>query len=264
MNALGIETEPPLLFNWDSPRGEKLAITGFLTVSLILHALCFYVFQIVYPSAIVLLPPPARIHLIAPDSEENRTLLRWVEAEDPALASATLRPPEARLRALPKTRHIPSYLTEQPKLKELPPLTEDLRATSSQPPGPVPTQRRQAGNPNILIPTRVSFSSDLGGLGSAQLPPFNFKASTNESADNVRFRIAVGSRGDVRFCFALNSSGDKTLDEQARRYLALCRFDSRRADLGESDATLTWGVATIEWGNDITRPTSSPSSTPAP
>ena len=48
-------------------------------------------------------------------------MLRWIEAEDPALASATIRPTEARARALPKLAHVPSYVMQEPKLKDAPP-----------------------------------------------------------------------------------------------------------------------------------------------
>src|SRR3954468_20476621 len=111
----------PLLFNWQPPRPRKLSIMAFLGGSIILHAFCFYLFQIVYAPAVVLLPPPARVSLITPDSEEGRTMLRWVDAEDPALASATLRPPDAPHRQLPKVQHVPSYVAEGPKLKSPPP-----------------------------------------------------------------------------------------------------------------------------------------------
>ncbi len=85
----------PLLFSWESPRRRKMAIIAFLALSLVGHALCFYVFQIVYPPTIALLPPPARVSLITPASEEGRTLLRWIDAEDPVLAFRTQRAPEA-------------------------------------------------------------------------------------------------------------------------------------------------------------------------
>ena len=135
MNASVSAPAPtPLLFNWEPPRRRKAAITAFLLASLIAHALCFYIFQIVYPPTVSLLPPPARVSLIAPNSEEGRTLLQWIGAEDPALAFATQRPVEARLRALPALRHIPSYLTFEPALKVAPPLFVDLRVPSSQPP----------------------------------------------------------------------------------------------------------------------------------
>src|SRR5947199_3305410 len=99
----------PLLFSWEPPRRRRAAITAFVALSLVAHALCFYIFQIVYPPTVALLPPPARVTLITPASEEGRTLLRWIDAEDPALAFTTRRPQETNLRALPKAEHVPSY-----------------------------------------------------------------------------------------------------------------------------------------------------------
>src|SRR5881227_2984414 len=121
----GFATEP-LLFSWEPPRRRKVAITAFLALSLGGHALCFYIFQIVYPPTVALLPPPARVSLITPASEEGRTLLRWIDAEDPALAFTTQRPPEARLHALPKAEHLPSYSAIEPALKDIPSLEHDL------------------------------------------------------------------------------------------------------------------------------------------
>lgn len=78
-----------LVFRWEKPGRGKWTLSGFLLGSLFLHALGFYLFQIVYPPAVALLPPPGRVSLISPDTDEGRQLLRWLEAEDPALASTT-------------------------------------------------------------------------------------------------------------------------------------------------------------------------------
>ena len=199
---LAAPVSTPLLFNWEPPRRRKAAITAFLLASLIAHALCFYIFQIVYPPTVSLLPPPARVSLIAPNSEEGRTLLRWIEAEDPALAFATHRPPEARSRALPKIAHVPSYLAHEPILKQAPRLIVDLRPPSSQPPGAVPIVYQRAEPAIGAIPTTVSFSEELAGFGAPTLPAPKFAASNNESAQNVRFRVAVGSAGEIRHCFS--------------------------------------------------------------
>ncbi|MGI8433070.1 MAG: hypothetical protein ACR2MW_12365, partial [Chthoniobacterales bacterium] len=64
-----------------------MPLAAFLLGSLLLHALCFYLFQIVYPVTVSLLPPPARVNLITADTDEGRLLLRWVEAENSALTS---------------------------------------------------------------------------------------------------------------------------------------------------------------------------------
>jgi hypothetical protein len=265
MNNLGPElATEPLLFSWDSPRRRRVAILAFLALSLLAHAVCFYIFQVVYPPTVTLLPPPARVALITPASEEGRTLLRWIDAEDPAVAFMTHRPPEARLRALPKVEHLPSYHAMEPTLKELPPLEVDSRAPDSQPPGAVPFIRQKSASAARLIPTSVSFSSELDALGAATMPALKFVASNRETPDAIRFRVAVSRLGEIRYCFPMNSSGDPALDEQARLYLARCRFPKSAPSDGESDALLTWGIATIEWGGDIARPQARPSSSATP
>ena len=251
----------PLVFSWDSPRRGKLAITLFLALSLVAHAFCFYIFQIVYPPTIALLPPPARVTLITSESEEGRTLLRWIDAEDPALAFTTQPPPEAKLRALPKVNHLPSYVAAEPALKEVPPLDVDLRIPSSQPPGPVSFIHRQA--PLVIGPTTtaISFSKEIDAFGTPVLPNPTFAASNAASPETIRFRVAVSETGEIRYCFLLNSSGDPALDEQARRYLALCRFSREPTSAEKIDSSLTWAIATIEWGSDVARLRSKPAET---
>jgi hypothetical protein len=241
----------PFIFNWELSRPRNLAIVGFLGFSFVAHAACFYIFQIVYPPTIALLPPPARLSLITPNSEEGRTLLRWVESEDPALASRTQRPLGVKAYLLPKLEHVPSYVAREPALKELPPLAIDLSLPSSQPPGAVPMAHRRAAKKAPVIPTAVTFSKEIENLGAPALPPLKFNASTNEAPKAIDFRIAVSTRGEVLYFFPLNSSADPALDEQARNYLALCRFPPKPAT---SDEALVWGVATVEWGNDVARP----------
>ena len=264
MNTPAAEIAPaPLLFSWEPPRPRRRAIVAFMCLSLLAHAFCFYIFQIVYPPTVALLPPPAHVSLIPANSDEGRTLLRWIDAEDPALVFATQRPPEARLRALPKTTHVPSYLTSTPALKEAPPPVVDLLTPSSQPPGAVPIAREPAPMPGVTS-TTVLFSEELAGLGAPNFPTRAFTASINEPPQAIRFRIAVSERGDVRYCFALNSSGDPALDDEARRYLVLCRFAPRPAASAANIESLVWGVATVEFGNDVAAPKPNATRTSAP
>src|SRR6266571_5077777 len=244
----------PLLFSWESPRRRQIAISTFLALSLIAHALCFYVFQIIYPTIVSLLPPPARVSVISSDSEEGRTLLRWIDAEDPALAFTTQRPPEARLRTLPKVGHIPSYLAVELVLKQVPLSVVDLHIPSSQPPGAVPFVNRQIAPAMGRTATSPSFSKELDSFGAPTLPPPSFAASNGETPETVRFCVAVNGVGEIRYCFPLNSSGDPALDEQVRRYLTLCRFPRGSVNGEKLDRSLTWGIATVEWGNDVARP----------
>jgi hypothetical protein len=253
-----------LLFSWEPPRQRRVAIIGFLAISLIAHALCFYVFQITYPPTVALLPPPARVSVIASDSEEGRTLLRWIDAEDPALAFTTQPPPETRLHALPKVEHIPSYRAAEPALKDVPPLAFDLRIPSARPPGAVPFVRRPTAPALRPAATSVSFSKELDGFGAPTLPKPSFAASNDESPQTLRVRVAVSGSGEIRYCFPLSSSGDLALDEQARRYLALGRFSQRLIGTEKADRSLAWGMATVEWGNDVARPKATPAGTVTP
>lgn len=245
MNA---QAAAPLLFNWSGPRRRNVAITGFLIASVAAHVACFYLFQIVYPPTVSLTPAPQRVSLINARSEEGATLLRWVDAEDPALATTTRRPSDAKRYLLGKIQHIPSYSTIEPTLQAPPPLNVDLRIPSAQSAGPVPTGARPSVRSIGVVSTKVTFSRELDVLGPATFVPANFRASSQESPQNAQFRIAVGTQGVVRYCFPLNSSGDSGLDEQARKNLALCRFPTRPT---ADDSSLVWGIATVEWGNDI-------------
>src|SRR6266566_9801398 len=185
-----------LIFSWESPGGQKLAITIFLALSLAAHALCFYIFQIVYPPMIALLPPPARITLITSASEEGRTLLRWIDSEDPALAFTTHRPPETRLHALPKAEHVPSYSAVEPTLKNIPPLERDLRIPSCQPPGAVHFARQKPALRITVAKTALSFSKELQAFGAPILPDAAFAESNEEMPETIRFRVAVSKLGE--------------------------------------------------------------------
>jgi hypothetical protein len=248
------------VFNWKPPRSRKVSLLSFLAGSIVLHALCFYIFQIIYPPATAPPPPPARINIITPASEEGRILLAWVEAEDPALSSTTQRPPHVASFAPPNPEHVPSYANRQPALTPVPPYAPDLRVPSSRPPGPVPEVRGPIIATAPVVKTTVDFETEHGQLGAPQLPEFRFAPATKESPQTSRFRIGVSALGDVRYCFMEDSSGDSALDEQARRYLLLTRFGQSKT---KSAGDLIWTAATIEWGNDIAPPPAANSS-PAP
>jgi hypothetical protein len=257
---LASESDLGLVFVWDQPRHRRLAVTGFVVASVVLHALCFYIFQIIYPPAVALLPPPGRVTVIAPNTEEGRVLLRWLEAEDPALASTTQPPADGKLLAMPTIQHAPSYLTRQPALKDIPPFPPDPAVPSAQPPAPVEPPHASIQSVAKIAPTIVRLSPELETLGALQPPEMKFATSGHESPQVAQFHVAVNETGAIRYCFVAKSSGDAALDEQARRYLALCRFPPIRNSRSEISNGFVWGTATIEWGNDIVAPSSAPES----
>ena len=265
MNSVAPElAAEPLLFSWDPARRQGAMLAAFLVLSLVAHALCFYVFQIVYPTPVALLPPPARVAFIAPDSEEGRTLLRWIDAEDPAVAFTTQLPPGARVGALPITEHLPSYSRVKPILKELPLLKPDLRIPSSRPPGAVYPGARKTAAVRGAASTNISFSRELDQFGAPMLPQARFVSSNEETPETIRFRVALDGSGEIRYCFAINSSGDPALDQQARLQLVRSRFSQNKQAGNKRDSALVWGMATIEWGSDVARPQQTPAAAVTP
>ena len=265
MNSVPSEiAAEPLLFSWDSPRRRSTMLAAFLVLSLMAHALCFYVFQIVYPTPVALLPPPGRVTFIAPDSEEGGTLLRWIDAEDPAVAFTTHPAPGVRLGALPKTEHLPSYSAVEPILKELPPLKPDLRIPSSRSPGAVHSIDRTTVSTRGTPKTYISFSKELDEFGTPTVPQAGFATSNGETPETLRFRVAVSDSGEIRYCFPINSSGDPALDEQARLQVVRSRFSQNKQTGNRPESALVWGMATIEWGSDVARPQQAPAATVTP
>ncbi len=251
---LASENNLGLVFAWDQPRSRRLVLAGFLSASLVVHALGFYAFQIVYPPAVALLPPPGRVTMIAPNTEEGRVLLNWLEAEDPALASTTQPPTDRKSFAMPTIQHAPSYLMRQPALKDMPPAPPDPAVPSAQPPAPVRPFSAPIQAVTKVAPTAVRFSPELEAVGAMQSPEMKFTASGQESPQAAEFRIAVDENGTVRYCFLEQSSGDAALDDQARKHLVLGRFPARNTPKSEGQDEFVWGMATFAWGNDIAGP----------
>jgi len=243
--------EGDLLFHWERPRRHKIAIAGFLLASIALHALCFYLFQVVYPPAISLLPPPAQVSVITATTPEGHAFLNWLEAEDPALASQTHPPPEARGYQLPRLAHVPSYRAVPPRLKEAPPPPSLELAPSAAPSAPVPIATEKFPLRLPPTPTTIRFSENLADRAVTH-PTLRFRPSLREAPESARFRIAVDSLGILRYAFLEESSGDSALDEQARQYLALCRFQP--LNRLTNDSSLTWATANFDFGTDLQLP----------
>ncbi len=241
------------IFDWGARPRRKISFLTFLAASIVLHALCFYLFQITYPLTVALLPPPARVSLITPDSEQGRLLLRWLEAEDPALSSLTQRPPGAESSLPPVPAHRPSYAHHQPALKQLPPYRPDLRIPSALPPGPVALPRPSPPVPAAPVSSSLRFAPSADSLGPPQIPALHFATTRNAPPEAAQFRVGIDPLGAVRYSFIEKSSGDPALDEQARRQLMLCRFPK----IGSPPAPLLWTTASFQWGNDLARPATS-------
>jgi hypothetical protein len=189
--------------------------------------------------------------LISADNPESLALLRWAEAEDPALATTTQRTQEAKSFVLPSIEHRPFYATHQPKLRTLPPLAPDLSIPSSAAVGPVRPPQMKGNTTGFMRKTMALFADPPPGLGDPVFADFKFRLIRPDAPANARFRVAIDGAGAIRFCFLIESSGDPALDEQGRNFLQLCRFKTKENAPPTNATGLFWTTTTILWGNDL-------------
>jgi hypothetical protein len=248
------------VFNFSTPEDRGFPYILFLCVlgSFLAHAGTFFLFQVVYPQRVTIPQPAPRVSLLTPSSPENIALLRWIEAEDPALVANDnpVAPP-----GLVDVHYKPSFATprttplgapaEQVKGVQFPRAVDHLSVTgqsapNSNLPGKLP-----------VLPTSITFSGALASRPPKNNPPVAFSYHAADPADSTRALLGVTNTGEVRFAVLQQSSGDPALDEQALAHLKQVTF-------GPAATPLTWGFATYSWGTDAyatasTKPTASTS-----
>src|SRR5260370_41846654 len=106
------------IFNWDQPRRRSLILIGFIVASFVIHVAASYLFQVVYPQTVSLLPAPRRVSLMIANSEHTTTLLRCIDSEDPARRPTTTTPTHLHRREMEKVEHVLSDLPPEPALQE--------------------------------------------------------------------------------------------------------------------------------------------------
>jgi hypothetical protein len=233
-----------LTFQTPEARPVSLALLGFIALSALIHAISFYVFQLTYPPAAHVEPPPAEVSVITPGSRESAMLLRWIEAEDPARVS---RPPEALPAGLLDFPYTPSFaeVRAAPKTADKQPSTLVFPAVTS---GPDAVRRslprREINAPQLPAPpTQTRFSGSLAGRAISHEASKNFGARDIAELRPARFLIGVSDRGEVRYIFPQAGSGDKALDAEAEAWL-------RQLEFAPAQEPIAWGFATFAWGGD--------------
>lgn len=235
---------PGLTFDWPRREGFPLVLVGCVALSLLAHAATFFLFQVDEPPGITIFHPAPRVSMLTPSSPEAIALLRWIDAQDPALVAtaAGVVPP-----GLPDIAYRPSYATmrtaplgpvETPVAVPFPPARDPLAVIASADPRPAP--RPIPGAPQ---PTAVVFSAALESRVPAALPPLVPKVRAAEPVGPTRHLIGVIGGGAVRFVFLQSSSGHPALDDQAAAHLQTLVF-------APHDAPITWATATVTWGDD--------------
>jgi len=228
-----------LIFRWPE-RSASFTLPLLFLASVIVHALAFYAFQVVYPPKGSITPQPAQVTFLA-DTPENEVLLRWAEAQDPSLPARMqeITPPN-----LGTVRYVPSYATEH----ALPAVSETTEQTTIFPPArdlpsllSVPAK---SGSPqSAAVRTTICFSGELqkrDGAGAAVFPSMPTSRAILRPSE---FLVSIDDRGEVRYCFLQESCGEREMDKAGETLLRQHAF--RRTD---SPSPLLWGFATIDWG----------------
>lgn len=244
---------PPLIFAARRPPRRWWILLSLLLLSVLAHALSFYLLQVAYTPTVTLPPPPAEVTLLAPGSPENRALNRWLAMTDPALMT---HPSGAGhdAAALP-FQYVPSYASAPPAYRPLnlavpaaAPVAGNIFSLAPLPPLAVPAR------PAPLSPAScLKLDASLATLAGGALPPVRVTLPGGGGAgmkplEPTVFLVGARAEGGAPFVFRQSSSGNPVADEYARGYLA-------RLSLAPAtgDGPPPWGWAAFYWGADAHR-----------
>ncbi|MCE9609750.1 MAG: hypothetical protein K8R23_06030 [Chthoniobacter sp.] len=219
-------------------------LLGCVAISLAAHAGAFFLFQVTEPPGSTIARAAPQISVLTPSSPEAVALLRWIDAQDPALAATIASAPPT---ALLETTYRPSYATMR---------TAPLGPVENMVAVPFPAARdpfeiiaRADARPappasaGVVQPTTLTFAEPLARRAPSAPPPLVPRQRANEPVEPARFLLGVTARGEVRFTFLQDSSGQPALDEQVAAHLQTLVF-------APADAPMTWASASVIWGND--------------
>jgi hypothetical protein len=232
-------TRRALIFDWQPIRWNTRLFLLIL-LSILLHFVAFYLFQIIYPATKTLPPATAQIEVLDWQRPEDRGVLEWTEVHDPS--KLTLPRSDSSI----VTKLIPDYR----------PLWNDLiprRRTPNLETNPVPGQSEPSLlTPRLLFATRTPppvpanhtmfrsswvLGSSLERRAPTELSPL---PTTDRLLEPCQFFVRVNPAGKVTQLFLLHSSNDASADEKVAAWLREIRFSPAAED--------SWDTVRIDWG----------------
>lgn len=238
-----------LVFRWPE-RTSSLLLPLLFIISVAIHGVALYIFQVQYPPTVVSAPPPAQVMLLTGDTPQGAALLKWVEARDPATAARGMSPPPP---AIQEIRYEPSYATVQVQPLEPEPAAEPMTLPSAHTLLDWTCQREALPipEPPKRVVSSLRFSEKLRARDAAPGAPLNLAVRSGVNLHRAVFLTAVSGRGEVRYCFLQEQSGDAAMDAEAERLL-------RDHPFAPSDTPLEWGYSVFTWGAEAYAPQPSP------
>ena len=250
---------PELIFQWERRSHVHWRLAGLVALSLLAHAVSFYVLQVAYTPTGSQLPPPAQVTMVPLDQPGNEAFARWLAMADPSLAIRPVGPSREETLAMLDFHYVPSYQAAQPGFKSLDPLPGEGAVTAPprpRLPGPVPLNlftsgaaaRHPTGQSTTGQRTRVVLTGGIEASVAAPPPPVRFKTTTgSEPMEPTTFLVGARAEGGMPFVFLKSKPSNAAADEYARDYLTRLDFCPMDAPPG----TVIWGWAEFTWGNDI-------------
>ncbi|HEY0790021.1 MAG TPA: hypothetical protein VGD78_03045 [Chthoniobacterales bacterium] len=226
----------PFIFDWRRPRWD-FRLPGLLLLSLLGHLVGFYLFQVVYPSATVLLPTAASVAVLNPGREPDQKVLAWADLADPGALTRPGFRPELVSRLVPKYQ--PSFADARPEFAPIVPESTDRLPPVFGPEGLLHTDKPPVQPEMLSFPSRVELDDALRSRPSVDAPPL---PPNREYLEPTVLWVGVSEAGKVAFCFPWRSSGRSEADRRADDYVRALRFRPANA--------FTWGKVRVVWGYD--------------
>ena len=231
---------PQLVFPWRPTRFRaRLILPGFILFSFLIHALALYVFQVSYPASVSIAPPAVQVTLLSPSMPGYEAIARWIEAGNPARVISS---PETTPPGLWQIAYKPSTVRAEPKLAQeaiapvrFPSAIPPLRGTAKNQPPPA------TRNPDSV--SSLHLSSSLAARQTHGPTAVRPALKSSAPLKPNRFMVGINDRGEVRYVFLEESSGDPAVDQWAERHLS-------QLDFAHATQPITWGEATYDWGDD--------------
>ncbi len=245
--------EAGLTFDWPDKSGYPFLLFWCVSGSLLAHAATFFLFQIKDPQRVTIPQPAPHVSLLTASSPENIALLRWIEAEDPALVATdnSIVPP-----ALAQVVYRPSFAT--PRTPPIGP-PEEITAPVRFPPAVdrltenLPTAPQSPPVPTPSVHTTITLSGALASRYLVNRSSLTPPALAEEPVSSTVFLIGVDERGEVRYSFLQPPVGNP---EQASPKLDAWAADEISSIVfAPSEDPITWDFLTFHWGSEVYHPT---------
>lgn len=231
------QQEARFIFDWRRSRWDY-RLPLLIALSLFGHIFCLYVFHVVYPTTTALLPPSAQVTVLDPNNPQDRSLLDWVQMNNPANVSAPRFDPRLVAQLTPQYKPTFSSLSVELKTSDPSGPREQGIPSIFSPEALLPMRSRSAqGAPAKTFSGRLEIASTLQARAPVSLPALPGASTLSEPTSLF---IGVNPEGAVDFVFLRQSSGIGRLDQDAEDFIRTVKF--------KPAPHRDWGVITLHWG----------------